>query len=63
MTNQLNPESEAIHHRNRVARMYRDWKSQTKNWATSEFVKQLYKDDKEAQAIFKELREKDESNR
>jgi hypothetical protein len=37
--------------------MYRDWKL---NKVTDEFVKMVYKNCPESQAIFKELRENDE---
>jgi hypothetical protein len=57
MINQTCPTTDAIHLRFRVERMYRDWKL---NKVTSEFVKMVYKDCPESQAIFKELREKDD---
>jgi hypothetical protein len=57
MINQTDPAIDEIHLRDRVERMYRDWKL---NKVTSEFVKMVYKNCPESQAIFKELREKNE---
>jgi hypothetical protein len=57
MINQPDPTTDAIHLRDRVERMYRNWKLSK---VTSEFVKMVYKSCPESQAIFKELRENDE---
>jgi hypothetical protein len=55
--NQTDPATDAIHLRDRVERMYQDWKLSK---VTGEFVKMVYKNCPESQAIFKELREKDD---
>jgi hypothetical protein len=52
--NEIDPVTDAIHYRNRVRRMYSDWK---RGIRSNEFLKLVYKDDEESKKIFKEIAE------